>query len=91
MFVCGGPCSTPIRRWLSPPFVSRSIDGNEEVVAFVLLLKGASVTPSELMSYAGGRLTFYKRASQIIVLDARPDNSTGKILKHKRAESVNGA
>lgn len=70
--------------------VGRNAGGNEEVVAFVQLLKGASVTPSELMSYAGGQLTSYKRPSQIIVLDALPATSTGKILKHKLAESVNG-
>jgi acyl-CoA synthetase (AMP-forming)/AMP-acid ligase II len=71
--------------------VGRSIGANEEVVAFVQLLKGTSVTPSELMSYAGGQLTSYKRPSQIIVLDTLPATSTGKILKHKLAESVNVA
>jgi long-chain acyl-CoA synthetase len=70
--------------------VGRSAGANEEVVAFVQLLKGTSVTPSELMNYAGGQLTSYKRPSQIIVLDALPATSTGKILKHKLAESVNG-
>ncbi len=70
--------------------VGRNAGANEEVVAFVQLLKGTSVTPSELMNYAGGQLTSYKRPSQIIVLDALPATSTGKILKHKLAESVNG-
>mgnify|MGYP003694093919 CR=1 FL=1 len=32
-------------------------------------------------------LTSYKRPSEIIVLDALPATSTGKILKHKLAES----
>lgn len=70
--------------------VGRAAGSNEEVVAFVQLLKGASVTPTELMSYAGAQLTSYKRPSQIIVLDALPATSTGKILKHKLAESLNG-
>jgi acyl-CoA synthetase (AMP-forming)/AMP-acid ligase II len=43
------------------------------------------------MSYAGAQLTSYKRPSQIIVLDALPATSTGKILKHKLAESLNSA
>jgi long-chain acyl-CoA synthetase len=71
--------------------VGRAAGANEEVVAFVQLLKGASITPSELMSYAGAQLTSYKRPSQIIVLDALPATSTGKILKHKLAESLNSA
>lgn len=70
--------------------VGRAADGNEEVVAFVQLLKGSNVTPSELMAFAGKQLTSYKRPSQIIVLDALPATSTGKILKHKLAESLRG-
>lgn len=68
--------------------VGRAADGNEEVVAFVQLLKGSKVTPSDLMSFANKQLTSYKRPSQIIVLDALPATSTGKILKHKLAESL---
>lgn len=70
--------------------VGRAADGNEEVVAFVQLLKGSNVTPSELMAFASKQLTSYKRPSQIIVLDALPATSTGKILKHKLAESLRG-
>jgi acyl-CoA synthetase (AMP-forming)/AMP-acid ligase II len=68
--------------------VGRSAGSNEEVVAFVQLLKGSNVTPSELMAYVSPQLTSYKRPSQIIVLDALPATSTGKILKHKLAESL---
>lgn len=71
--------------------VGRAADGNEEVVAFVQLLKGSKTTPSDLMNFAGSQLTSYKRPSQIIVLDALPATSTGKILKHKLAESLRGA
>ncbi|EKS38706.1 hypothetical protein HMPREF9696_01175 [Afipia clevelandensis ATCC 49720] len=71
--------------------VGRAADGNEEVVAFVQLLKGSKVTPSDLMNFAGRQLTSYKRPSQIIVLDALPATSTGKILKHKLAESLRGS
>ncbi len=70
--------------------VGRAADGNEEVVAFVQLLKGSNITPSELMTFASKQLTSYKRPSQIIVLDALPATSTGKILKHKLAESLRG-
>jgi long-chain acyl-CoA synthetase len=69
--------------------VGRAIDGNnEEVVAFVQLLRGAQTSPHDLMAHAASQLTSYKRPSEIIVLDALPATSTGKILKHKLAESL---
>jgi len=66
--------------------VGRPIDGNEEVVAFVQLLPGASVSAEELKSYTAQQLTSYKRPTELIVLDALPSASTGKILKHKLRE-----
>jgi long-chain acyl-CoA synthetase len=71
--------------------VGRAISGNEEVVAFVQLVKGSAVKPTDLMDYASRQLTSYKRPCEIIVLDALPATSTGKILKHKLAESLRGA
>jgi acyl-CoA synthetase (AMP-forming)/AMP-acid ligase II len=38
--------------------------------------------------YRAPELTSYKRPSKIIVLDSLPATSTGKILKHKLAESL---
>jgi long-chain acyl-CoA synthetase len=58
------------------------------VVAFVQLMKGARVKPFDLMAFVSPQLTSYKRPSEIIVLDALPATSTGKILKHKLAESL---
>lgn len=69
--------------------VGRSVDGNEEVVAFVQLLPGAKIEIDELKSYAAGLLTSYKRPSEIHVLDALPAASTGKILKHKLRDAAN--
>jgi len=37
------------------------------------------------MAFVNPQLTSYKRPSKIIVLDALPATSTGKILKHKLA------
>jgi long-chain acyl-CoA synthetase len=71
--------------------VGRPVEGNEEVVAFVQLLKGSSATPQDLMAHVAPQLTSYKRPSEIIVLDALPATSTGKILKHKLAESLRSA
>ncbi|MGV7211779.1 class I adenylate-forming enzyme family protein [Bradyrhizobium sp. UFLA05-112] len=66
--------------------VGRPVDGNEEVVAFVQLLPGASVDAEALKAYAAGELTPYKRPTELIVLDALPAASTGKILKHRLRE-----
>jgi acyl-CoA synthetase (AMP-forming)/AMP-acid ligase II len=70
--------------------VGRAVGGNEEIMAFVQLLQGATINAAGLMTYAHQQLTSYKRPSEIIVLKALPATSTGKILKHKLAESLRG-
>jgi acyl-CoA synthetase (AMP-forming)/AMP-acid ligase II len=70
--------------------VGRAADGNEEIVGFVQLLPGSRMTSADLMDFVRPQLTSYKRPSEIIVLDALPATSTGKILKHKLAESLRG-
>jgi long-chain acyl-CoA synthetase len=71
--------------------VGRAVEGNEEVVAFVQLLKGSNVTPQELMAHVAPQLTSNKRPCEIIMCEALPAASTGKILKHKLAESLRSA
>ncbi len=71
--------------------VGHAVEGNEEVVAFVQLLQGSPVKSADLMAFINSQLTSYKRPSEIIVLDALPATSTGKILKHKLVESLRGA
>lgn len=68
--------------------VGRPVKGNEEVVAFVQLLKGSSATAQDLMAHVATELTSYKRPSEIILMDELPATSTGKLLKHKLAESL---
>ncbi len=68
--------------------IGRSVPGNEEVVAYVELLAGSTETPADLMAHAARLLTPYKRPSEIIVLDALPAASTGKILKHRLADAA---
>jgi long-chain acyl-CoA synthetase len=68
--------------------VGRAVEGNEEVVAFVQLLQGSNTSPADLMAHVAPQLTSYKRPSEIIVLEALPATSTGKILKHKLAETL---
>jgi acyl-CoA synthetase (AMP-forming)/AMP-acid ligase II len=68
--------------------VGRKVPGNEEVVAFVQLLKGSDVTAADLTAHVSPQLTSYKRPSEIILMDALPATSTGKLLKHKLAETL---
>ena len=68
--------------------VGRQVEGNEEVVAFVQLLKGSNVAAQDLMAHIAPQLTSYKRPTEIILIDALPATSTGKLLKHKLAESL---
>ncbi|WP_407117247.1 class I adenylate-forming enzyme family protein [Bradyrhizobium sp. LMG 9283] len=68
--------------------VGRPVEGNEEVVAFVQLIRGSRATAKDLMAHIAPQLTSYKRPSEIILIDALPATSTGKILKHKLAESL---
>jgi acyl-CoA synthetase (AMP-forming)/AMP-acid ligase II len=68
--------------------VGRQVPGNEEVVAFVQLLKGSDTTAADVMAHIAPQLTSYKRPSEIILMDALPATSTGKLLKHKLAETL---
>jgi long-chain acyl-CoA synthetase len=68
--------------------VGRPVQGNEEIVAFVQLLKGSAATAHGLMAHVAPQLTSYKRPSEVILMDALPATSTGKLLKHKLAESL---
>ena len=68
--------------------VGRPVQGNEEIVAFVQLLKGSPATAQDLMVHVAPQLTSYKRPSEVILMDALPATSTGKLLKHKLAESL---
>ena len=63
--------------------VGRAVAGNEEVVAFVELVPGCTVTVEDIAQFASGRLTPYKRPAEIVILAALPASHTGKILKQR--------
>jgi long-chain acyl-CoA synthetase len=63
--------------------IGRSVDGNEEVIAFVQLLPGSRTDATTLAAYARDQLTAYKRPREIVILDRLPLAPTGKILKNK--------
>ena len=68
--------------------IGRTVEGNEEVVAFVELTAGATVTSAELIGWCGERLAPYKRPAEVKILAALPAASTGKILKARLREFV---
>jgi len=61
--------------------IGRSAKGDEEVVAFVQLAPGSTLTSNELAEYAAGHLAPYKRPSQILFMPELPVGPTGKVRK----------
>jgi acyl-CoA synthetase (AMP-forming)/AMP-acid ligase II len=76
---------------LQSAVVGRPVEGNEEVVAFVQLAPAATASADDIRAHAAAQLTAYKRPSQVVILDALPAGSTGKILKHLLKERAAAA
>jgi acyl-CoA synthetase (AMP-forming)/AMP-acid ligase II len=53
----------------------------EHVHGVVVLKKGATLTPEELIAFCKQRLAGYKAVKSVEIVDVLPKNSTGKILK----------
>jgi long-chain acyl-CoA synthetase len=68
--------------------IGRSVRGDEQVLAFVQLLPGSTVTAGELGAHAARNLALYKRPTQIFVVEKMPSTPTGKILKSELAKLV---
>ncbi|MCK1642348.1 AMP-binding protein [Bradyrhizobium sp. 157] len=68
--------------------VGRALNGDGELVAFVQLLPGARVKPTDLMDSIKPRLPSYIRPPKIIIVDVLPGSSTGKIRKHELADRL---
>ena len=68
--------------------VGRKVPGNEEVVAFIQLRAGSNASADEISTFAAERLAPYKRPAEIIVRQALPTTSAGKILKHQLAKEA---
>jgi long-chain acyl-CoA synthetase len=63
----------------------------EEVVAFVTLEPGSTVTPGELIDFCKERLAAYKYPREVIVVDRMPKGGSGKVLKDElRAAYLGG-
>lgn len=63
-------------------------DHNEEVIAFVEPLPGATVDTNLLMLHLRAQLAPYKRPSQIISVETIPTTVSGKILKQPLKERL---
>ena len=68
--------------------IGRSIQGDEEIVAFIQLEPGATVAVNEMAEYAAARLASYKRPSKILFVPEMPTTPTGKIVKGELAKMV---
>jgi long-chain acyl-CoA synthetase len=68
--------------------IGRSVEGDEEVVAFIQLLPNTAVTPTDLAEYAAQHLAQYKRPSQIFLVPNMPLTPTGKVVKAELAKML---
>src|SRR5580698_3853329 len=61
--------------------IGRSVEGDEEVIAFLQLRPGSVLTPAEAADHAAKNLAPYKRPSQILFVPEMPVNLNGKVIK----------
>lgn len=67
--------------------IGRPRDGDEEVVAFVMVGEASPLTEAELRGFVAQRLAGYKRPAVYVFATSLPAAPTGKILKHKLLET----
>jgi long-chain acyl-CoA synthetase len=63
-------------------------DGEEEVVAAVVLAEGASLDEAAIRQYARDNLTPYKVPKRVVVVEELPKSLIGKVLRKKVKESL---
>jgi long-chain acyl-CoA synthetase len=63
--------------------IGHSTEQDEQLLAFVQLLPGASLSVAELAEYAAAHLATYKRPTQIFFITKMPVNLNGKIIKEE--------
>jgi long-chain acyl-CoA synthetase len=64
----------------------QGVEGGEEIIAFVQLSAGSTLTAGELAEHAARNLAPYKRPSQILLVPEMPLTPTGKIRKDELAK-----
>lgn len=68
--------------------IGQSVEGDEEIIAFVQLSSGATLTAFELAEYAASRLASYKRPTRIVFVPDMPLTPTGKVVKGELAKML---
>jgi long-chain acyl-CoA synthetase len=68
--------------------IGRSVQGDEEVLAFVQPVPESNVTITELAEHAARHLASYKRPSKIFLVDSMPLTPTGKVAKNELAKML---
>ncbi len=68
--------------------IGRPQAGDEQVLAFVQVLPGSTLSAGELAAYAAKHLAMYKRPSEIVFVPNMPVTPTGKIAKAELAKMV---
>jgi long-chain acyl-CoA synthetase len=68
--------------------IGRSVEGDEEVIAFIQLLPNTTLTATDIAEYAAQHLAQYKRPSQILLVPNMPLTPTGKVVKAELARML---
>jgi acyl-CoA synthetase (AMP-forming)/AMP-acid ligase II len=58
-------------------------DGNEEIIAFVQVAPGSTLTCDQVARHAEKHLAPYKQPSQIVLVSTMPLTPTGKVVKEE--------
>ena len=66
---------------LQSAVIGRATGGDEEIIAFVQPVAGATPTVAGLAHHAAGELAPYKRPSRIVLVSSLPTTASGKIRK----------
>ncbi|MGO4329399.1 class I adenylate-forming enzyme family protein [Cupriavidus sp. 2TAF22] len=76
---------------LQSAVVGRTVEGNEEVIAFVEVRDGMALDQAALRTFLRERLSPYKMPAEVRIVAHLPAAPSGKILKAKLREMLAGA
>ena len=68
--------------------IGRSVEGDEEVIAFVQPIPDGAITVNDIAEHAAKNLAPYKRPSQIVLVPELPVNLNGKVIKAELAKMI---
>jgi len=68
--------------------LGHTICGNEQIVAMIELIPGASLKEEDVRLFLRDRLSPYKRPGRILFVDNLPVAPNGKVLKHQLKQTL---